>query len=69
MPHSLMIGCYAEALSLEIHRDEMELADCRWFTRTEVEAIMEMRAEDGQTAPQRGAIAYRLMRDWLDWSN
>ena len=31
-PSSLMIGCYAEALSTAIHRDETELEDCRWFT-------------------------------------
>ena len=69
MPHSLMIGCFAEAVSLDIVRDEAELADCRWFTRREVEAMMESRAPDGKTAPLKGAIAYRLMRDWLDWAD
>ncbi|HCL65255.1 MAG TPA: NAD(+) diphosphatase [Rhizobium sp.] len=67
MPHQLMIGCYAEALSTDIHRDEDELADCRWFTRAEVEAMMEMRAANGWTAPSQGTIANRLLRDWLDW--
>src|SRR6218665_1533906 len=29
MPHSLMIGCYGEAKSFDIRRDETELEDCR----------------------------------------
>lgn len=68
MPHSLMIGCFGEALSLDIVRDEAELADCRWFSREEVEDMAQRRPEErGLTAPAKGAIAYRLMRDWLDW--
>ncbi|QLF69011.1 NAD(+) diphosphatase [Peteryoungia desertarenae] len=66
MPHQLMIGCYAEALSLEVTRDEAELADCRWFTRDEVQAMIDHRSEI-EKAPNDGTIANRLMRDWLDW--
>ncbi len=52
MPHSLMIGCYAEALSQEIRRDEQELADCRWFSRQEVTAMLEAdHAGEGPFAP------------------
>lgn len=69
MPHSLMIGCFAEAISLDIARDESELADCRWFSRAEAEAMVEGRSADGTTAPLKGAIAYRLLRDWIDWVN
>ncbi len=69
MPHSLMIGCFAEAISLDIARDETELADCRWFSRAEAEAMVEGRSTDGTTAPLKGAIAYRLLRDWIDWVN
>ncbi|MDO1580566.1 NAD(+) diphosphatase [Rhizobium oryzicola] len=69
MPHSLMIGCYAEALSTEISRDEQELEDCRWFTRQEVAAMLEADpGAQGPSAPPRGAIAHRLMRDWVEWS-
>lgn len=72
MPHSLMIGCYGEAISFEIHRDETELEDCRWFTREETAAMIERSAASGvapgsTTPPPKGAIAHRLMRDWLDW--
>ncbi|MFD1744534.1 NAD(+) diphosphatase [Rhizobium helianthi] len=68
MPHSLMIGCYAEALDCEISRDEQELADCRWFTRQEVASMLEADPSgEGPFAPPQGAIAHRLMRDWVEW--
>lgn len=72
MPHSLMIGCFAEAKSFDIKRDEQELEDCRWFTRAETAAMLErvtgVAGTEGQTvSPPKGAIAHRLMRDWLDW--
>ncbi len=67
MPHSLMIGCYAEATSIEIRIDEQEIADCRWFSRSEVETMLEALPGDGFFAPPRGAIAHRLIRDWIDW--
>jgi NAD+ diphosphatase len=66
MPHQLMIGCYAEALSLDITRDEDELADCRWFSRDEVQAMINLETEEVK-APAEGTIAHRLMSDWLDW--
>ncbi|MEZ2130132.1 MULTISPECIES: NAD(+) diphosphatase [unclassified Sinorhizobium] len=67
MPHSLMIGCYAEARSTIIRRDEQELEDCRWFSRQETLAILERTAVTGQSSPPKGAIAHRLMRDWVEW--
>lgn len=65
MPHSLMIGCFAEARSRDIRRDESELEDCRWFTREEARIILD--AEEGQplVSPPEGAIAHRLLRDWV----
>jgi NAD+ diphosphatase len=68
MPHTLMIGCYAEALSFDISRDEIELEDCRWFTRAEVATMLEAAAGEGFSAPPGGAIAHRLMRDWVEWT-
>jgi len=68
MPHTLMIGVFAEGLSVDIVRDTIELTDCRWFSREETEAMLQSSAgvSDGETPPP-GAIAHRLMRDWLDW--
>lgn len=69
MPHSLMIGVYAEATSLDIARDTNELEDCRWFDRAETKAMLaNVLGEDRVSAPPPGAIAHRLMRDWLDWN-
>nr|WP_274706803.1 NAD(+) diphosphatase [Allorhizobium sonneratiae] len=67
VPHQLMIGVLAEALSFEITRDEAELADCRWFSRDEVKAMIDLRSEAAK-APAKGTIAHRLMSDWLDWT-
>ena len=72
MPHTLMIGCYAEAQSRNIHRDEQELEDCRWFSREETAAMLARNTgvalADGELGPPpKGAIAHQLMRDGLDW--
>lgn len=72
MPHTLMIGCFAEAKSTQIHRDDLELEDCRWFTREETAAMLARNTgvalTDGTLGPPpKGAIAHQLMRDWLDW--
>ncbi|MCV0395032.1 MAG: NAD(+) diphosphatase [Rhizobiaceae bacterium] len=61
-PHSLMIGCFGEALGTEIVRDA-ELEDCRWFSRDETLAILEGRG-DGIMIPPSGAIATHLIRAW-----
>ena len=68
MPHSLMIGCYGRAESTDINFDGNELEDCRWFTRSETEAMLARAIGEGKSAPPKGAIAHRLMRDWLEWS-
>ncbi len=55
MPHTLMIGCYAEAKSTEIHRDETELEDCRWFTREETIEMLERPGANGPGVAARRA--------------
>ncbi|MCO6187403.1 NAD(+) diphosphatase [Rhizobium sp. L1K21] len=67
VPHSLMIGCYAKAKSLDIEIDNNELADCRWFSRQETEDMLKRTQGEPGSVPPKGAIAHRLMRDWLDW--
>jgi NAD+ diphosphatase len=67
VPHTLMIGCFAQAASQEITFDTNELADCRWFTREETEAMLQRTLGEPGSTPPKGAIAHRLMRDWLDW--
>ena len=67
MPHSLMLGCYGKAESFDILADDDELEDCRWFSRDELAAIVDGTHPDGINSPAEGAIAYRLVRDFLDW--
>jgi NAD+ diphosphatase len=65
-PHTLMIGCFGEALSHDIRRDEAELEDCRWFSRGEVLSMLEKRHPDGLGVPPSGAIAHHLIRHWAE---
>jgi NAD+ diphosphatase len=67
MPHSLMIGCYGEALTDRIDADTRELEDCRWFDRAETADLLSRRAgEGGPCSPPPGAIAHHLIRHWVD---
>lgn len=63
-PSSLMIGCFARALSREIVIDRTELDDARWFTRDEARSMIEARHPEGLGAPQPLAIAHHLLRAW-----
>ena len=71
-PHSLMIGCYGEALDDKIDMDAIELDDCRWFSRDEIKAILKKEGpvnEDGSPqffTPPPMAIASRLLTDWVE---
>jgi len=63
-PASLMIGCFALALSRAIAVDKTELEDARWFSRDEVQAMLERRHPQGLTAPIPMAIAHHLIKTW-----
>ncbi|MGB6120158.1 MAG: NAD(+) diphosphatase [Mesorhizobium sp.] len=65
-PHTLMIGCFGEALNEDIVADKTELEDVRWFTRAETLDIINGRSELGITAPPRMAIAHTLIRAWAE---
>jgi NAD+ diphosphatase len=65
-PHSLMIGCFGEALSEEVAADREELEDCRWFSRGEVLEVIAGTHKDGIVMPPRGAIAAHLIRAWAE---
>jgi NAD+ diphosphatase len=64
-PSSLMFGCTARALGDELTIDFSELEDARWFTRDEVAAAVEGRADAPFQAPPRHAIARTLLERWL----
>ncbi|MCV6602985.1 MAG: NAD(+) diphosphatase [Cohaesibacter sp.] len=66
-PSSLMLGCYAEAVSSDIYIDEAELSDARWFTKNEVrEMISRGTDSDLPHVPHRFSIAAWLIQGWLD---
>ncbi len=63
-PSSLMIGCRGRAETVEIHIDNEELADVRWFERSEVVAVL-AQTHPRLKAPGPMAIAHHLLRDWV----
>jgi NAD+ diphosphatase len=65
-PHSLMIGCHCEALNDEIHHDESELEDCRWFTRDEVRQMLSGTHPGELKCPPSKAVASLLIRAWAE---
>jgi NAD+ diphosphatase len=65
-PHSLMIGCFGEAVTEDIRFDGNELEDCRWFTREETKAILAGTHEAEIRCPPPGAIAHHLIRGWAE---
>ena len=65
-PTSLMVGCHAQALSHEIVVDREELEDARWFSRNEVETMLMRKHPQGLMTPPPVAIAYHLIRAWLE---
>ena len=64
-PHSLMIGCTAEATSTELTLDPAEIEEARWVDRAELRLIMDRQHPDKITAPGKHAIAYKLLTAFL----
>ena len=65
-PSSLMIGCFAYAEDKEIHLDQEELQDARWFTRAEAARMVESCDDKSATRmPPPLSIAHQLARGWL----
>ncbi len=65
-PSSLMIGCFARALSRDIVVDGEELEDARWFKRDDVMAMFDKRHPEGLSAPMPMAIAHYILRVWAE---
>lgn len=63
-PHSLMIGCFAEATSEDIALDPTEIETGRWFSRSEVLEMLEGNHPEGWRLPPPQAIATLLIADW-----
>ncbi len=65
-PHSLMIGCWGEALSDAIRLDETEIADARWFSRDEAAAMLALSHSGGLFVPPPISMAHTLIRGFVD---
>ncbi|WP_448586343.1 NAD(+) diphosphatase [Thermaurantiacus sp.] len=63
-PSSLMIGALARARSFELRLDADELEAARWVSRAECAEVLAGRGP--WTAPPPLAIAWWLLRHWLD---
>ena len=64
-PSSLMIGCHAAAATTDIHKDDEEMTDVRWFSRAEVRAALAGESET-LSLPGPFAIAHHLIRSWAE---
>ncbi len=64
-PMSLMFGCHGEAQSEAITIDPVELADARWVSRDEVQAIL-AGGHPEIRPPRAGAIAGALIEAWAN---
>ncbi len=62
-PHSLMIGCHADAATTNIFIDEEEMVDVRWFERDEVLLALEGKSKI-LVIPGPIAIAHHLIKAW-----
>jgi NAD+ diphosphatase len=65
-PRSLMIGCFAEALTEEISIDGNELADARWVSRQELRQVLSGSGGGPVKVPPPFAIAHQLMKTWAE---
>jgi NAD+ diphosphatase len=58
-PSSLMLGFSAHALTQEVHLEDQELEDARWFTRSDIIGGVPL-------LPPPVSISYRLIETWFD---
>ncbi|MFV2090576.1 MAG: NAD(+) diphosphatase, partial [Pseudomonadales bacterium] len=64
-PSSLMIGCHGQAQSEEIQIDTEEMADVRWFARSDVREAMAGESSSLKV-PGPIAIAHHLIKAWIE---
>ena len=64
-PNSLMIGLFAEVSDDNAVVADHELEAVRWFTRTEIQAMLRNEIPDAK-APGAMAIAHQLIKAWAE---
>lgn len=65
-PHSLMIGCWGEALSDKLNLDPVELPEARWFGREEVRQMLRREHPFGHFVPPPLSISHTLIRAFAE---
>lgn len=65
-PSSLMLGCYAEALSKDFTIDGTEIAEARWIGKDQARRWLREEVMDGMRIPASIAIAHHLVKDWVE---
>jgi NAD+ diphosphatase len=65
-PSSLMLGCYAEALTKDFAIDGAEIAEARWISRGEARRRLKNEIVDEVKLPAVIAIAHHLVKDWAE---
>jgi NAD+ diphosphatase len=65
-PSSLMLGCYAQAMSRQFQIDGHEIEAARWLSKEEARARLANAIEDELRLPVTIAIAHHLIKDWAD---
>lgn len=65
-PSSLMLGCYAQALSRDFQTDGREIEAARWLSKDEAQARLANTVEDEMKLPVTIAIAHHLIKDWAN---
>jgi NAD+ diphosphatase len=65
-PHSLMIGCIAEARSKTIKIDPNEIEEARWFSREEVRLMLAAKHPQKWWVPGKQAIAHYLISSFAE---
>jgi NAD+ diphosphatase len=65
-PHSLMLGCFGKAETTDLVIDTAEIAEARWFTRSDARLMLEHRHPDGLSVPGKQAIANALVTSFVD---
>lgn len=65
-PSSLMLGCFARALTEEIRICPVELEEARWVPREDLRVVLQGARDRGLRAPAPLAIAHQLMKAWVE---
>ena len=63
-PSSLMLGCYAQALSRDFTIDSNEISAARWLGKVEALARLTEFSDPEMRLPVTIAIAHYLIKDW-----